>query len=70
MMRTPVRSSTLVSVGYDEAKQVLEIEFRRNSVYQYSGVPRPIYKQLMAASSKGSYFDRRIRNQFKTMRIS
>ncbi|MGL3104427.1 KTSC domain-containing protein [Bradyrhizobium sp. BR 1432] len=69
-MRTPVRSATLVSVGYDETKQLLEIEFQKNSVYQYSGVPKSVYKQLMAASSKGRFFDRRIRNQFKTLRIS
>ncbi|WP_208738575.1 KTSC domain-containing protein [Bradyrhizobium vignae] len=35
MMRTPVRSSTLVSVGYDEAQQLLESELRNNPVYQY-----------------------------------
>ncbi|WP_456843610.1 KTSC domain-containing protein [Bradyrhizobium sp. USDA 4510] len=70
MMRTPVRSSTLVSAGYDESNQLLEIEFQTNSVYQYFGMPKPIYKQLMAASSKGSFFDRHIRNQFKTLRIS
>ncbi|MGY2843687.1 hypothetical protein ACVIWU_006436 [Bradyrhizobium sp. USDA 4509] len=69
-MRTPVRSSTLVSAGYDESNQLLEIEFQTNSVYQYFGMPKPIYKQLMAASSKGSFFDRHIRNQFKTLRIS
>ncbi|WP_244552850.1 KTSC domain-containing protein [Bradyrhizobium sp. Ghvi] len=69
-MRTPVRSATLVSVGYDEVKQLLEIEFRKSSVYQYSGVPKSVYKQLMAASSKGRFFDQRIRNQFKTLRLS
>ncbi|WP_245315758.1 KTSC domain-containing protein [Bradyrhizobium yuanmingense] len=69
-MRTPVRSATLVSVGYDEVKQLLEIEFRKSSVYQYSGVPKSVYRQLMAASSKGRFFDQRIRSQFKTLRLS
>ncbi|WP_354266695.1 KTSC domain-containing protein [Bradyrhizobium sp. I1.7.5] len=69
-MRTPVRSSTLVSVGYDETKQLLEIEFRKNSVYQYSGVPKAVYEQLMAAASKGKVFDQRVRDKFRTSRIS
>src|SRR5262245_35455604 len=68
--RAPVRSSTLVSVGYDDHKQVLEIEFRQNAVYQYLGVPKPLYEQLMSAASKGSFFDRRIRDRFRTLKLS
>jgi KTSC domain-containing protein len=60
----------LVSVGYDDQKQVLEIEFRQNAVYQYLGVPEALHKQLMAASSKGRFFDQKIRNKFKTLKVS
>jgi hypothetical protein len=70
MIRTPVRSSTLVSVGYDSEKQVLEIEFRRNAVYQYLAVPPGVHSQLMAAPSKGSFFDQRIREKFRTLKVS
>jgi hypothetical protein len=70
MMRIPVKSSTLVSVGYDGQQQVLEIEFKRMSVYQYIGVPRVLHEQLMVASSKGRFFDQKIREKFKTLKVS
>jgi KTSC domain len=61
MIRTPVLSSNLASVGYDPATQTLEIEFLHGDVYQYSDVPSLVYDGLMAADSHGSYFDRHIK---------
>jgi len=69
MNRTPVSSSNLVSVGYDEPSAVLEVEFHSGSVYQYFQVPRFEFDSLMAASSHGSYFSKRIRNSFRYNRI-
>jgi hypothetical protein len=39
MLRTPVSSSALRSVGYDPQTQTLEIEFNSAEVYQYFNVP-------------------------------
>ena len=50
-------STNLVSVGYDDATSMLEAEFQKSGVYQYYGVPREVYDQLMAAPSKGAYFN-------------
>ena len=72
MERTPVDSSNVANVGYDEQAQVLEIEFGSNatrwpkksfhySVYQYSEIPKWIYEELMAAPSKGKYLDRHVK---------
>jgi hypothetical protein len=61
MNRTPVSSSNLASVGYDSNSQVLEIEFLHGGIYQYSGVPSPIFSGLMTASSHGSYFDQHVK---------
>ena len=60
--RTPVRSSALQSVGYDEDSQTLEIEFTNGAVYQYFDVPTEVYRGLMAAESHGGYFNQRLRN--------
>jgi hypothetical protein len=38
MQRTRVSSSSIVSIGYDASSQVLEVQFRSGSVYQYSDV--------------------------------
>lgn len=61
MNRIPVSSSNLRSVGYDEQTHTLEVQFTHGGIYQYSGVPASIYRNLMSAGSKGSFFDRYIR---------
>jgi hypothetical protein len=61
MERTPVESSNLVSVGYDEQARVLEIEFGGQSVYQYFDVPKWLYEELMAAPSLGEYLDKHVK---------
>ncbi len=71
MQREPVTSSNLRSVGYDPASQTLEVEFLKSgAVYQYSGVPEDIYRELMAAESHGRYFFYHIRNAYAYRRIS
>lgn len=65
--RTPVASSSLRSVGYDE--ETLEIEFESGGIYQYSDVPREIYEGLLGARSHGSYFHENVRGQYDYHRI-
>jgi len=65
MNRTPVSSSNLSSVGYDEEDRVLEIEFNSGGVYQYYDVPPRIHRDLMNASSHGSYFHREIKENYR-----
>ena len=69
MIREPVTSSNLSSVGYDSDLQVLEIEFNSGSVYQYSGVPTHIHSGLMSAPSHGSYFHEHIKDRFPFVRV-
>ena len=67
--RQSVRSSNLVSVGYNENTRTLEVEFRGDSVYRYSNVPSGVYEGLMHADSKGSYFHEHIRNLYDYDRV-
>ena len=60
--RTSVSSTAMRSVGYDEAQQVLTIEFPDGSVYEYQGVPAETHSGLMRAKSHGRYFQQHIRN--------
>jgi hypothetical protein len=63
--RRPVESSLIRSVGYDLASSVLEVEFVEGGrVYEYYDVPLSIYSDLMAAESKGSYFNDYIRDMY------
>lgn len=70
MLRNPVSSSNLRSVGYDEQNYVLEIEFNSSSIYQYFQVPFQIYADLINAPSHGSYFAAHIKNSYSYRRIA
>jgi hypothetical protein len=60
MNRQPVESSMIRSVGYDAASETLEVEFNSGKVYQYFEVPAEIHRELMEASSVGSYMQAEI----------
>ena len=51
----PVESSMIQAVGYDRKTHVLEVVFTSGQTYCYEGVPSKVYKELMAAASKGQY---------------
>lgn len=69
MVRTPVSSSTICTIGYDPDSTVLEIEFNSGAVYQYSGVPKGEYDGLMAAASHGTYFNANIKNVYPCVKL-
>lgn len=66
MFRQSVNSSAIASVGYDAASLILEIEFHETGVYSFYGVPPHIFSGLMNASSKGSYYNDYIRDQYSS----
>lgn len=61
MERQSVSSSDVLSVGYEEENQILEVEFVKGGIYQYHGVSIDIYEGLMNAGSKGTYLHQNIK---------
>jgi hypothetical protein len=62
---TKVESSLLKQVGYDAATQVLTVTFvDQEGTYEYQKVPESLYKELMAADSKGAFFAKNIKGKF------
>lgn len=72
LLRTPVVSSNLVSLGYranedDDPTTAmrgcgrLEVEFANGSVYRYEDVPAALFLGLLEAPSIGAYFHRAIK---------
>ncbi len=55
MKLTSVESSMIHAIGYDSKTRVLEVVFNSGQTYCYEGVPPKIYKELLAAESKGRY---------------
>ena len=64
MTRVPVISTNLLSVGWQD--NVLEIEFKRKHgvVYQYLGVNKRVYEDLLRAPSVGLYFEQCVRGRY------
>ena len=52
---TIVESSMIHAVGYDAKTRVLEVVFNSGRTYCYEDVPPRVYKELLAAESKGRY---------------
>jgi len=68
MEREPVSSSTILSVGYDQSSETLEIEFK-NGIYQYYNVPSAVHQQFMESSSKGQFLHFNIKNAYPCSRV-
>lgn len=58
-------SSLIASVRYSEEAS-LDIEFHSGATYRYFAVPRSVFESLLAADSKGAFFNRNIRNRFRS----
>jgi hypothetical protein len=69
MERTPVTSSNISAIGYDEDSQTLEVEFTDGSVYQYAGVPVGEFEGFMNADSKGKYLHASIKNRYSYVKL-
>ena len=70
MRVTAVESATLVTVSYDDARELLQLEFCSRGVYQYFQVPATVHQSLLDAPSKGRYFNQVIRGRFPYRLIS
>jgi hypothetical protein len=67
--RTPVKSSNLKSVGYDEKTSTLEVEFATGTVFQYADVPKKVFGAMMTADSVGSFFANNVRQAYPGMKV-
>lgn len=70
MVRQPVSSSNLISVGYDAESGTLEIEFKGGRVYQYFSVPESVYLALVGAGSVGGYFHAHVKDAYRYAQVS
>ncbi|MEA3191574.1 MAG: hypothetical protein QOD77_2156 [Thermoplasmata archaeon] len=69
MARVVLDSESLRWVDYDVPSQTLKVEFRHGGEYHYLGVPRAVYRKLMGAESRGAFFTRNVRNNYRTLRV-
>lgn len=65
-----VKSSNIVSIGYNPHSQVLYIKFQDNLVYMYFNVPNSIFNDFINAPSYGKYGHRNIYYSFEYRRCT
>lgn len=56
MNRYPVNTTNILSIGYDEVNEVLEMEFKLKIIYHYLNVPITEYIALMKAQNPEEYY--------------
>lgn len=64
-----IESSVLDAVDYNAHTKTLEVEFHTGPKYRYFDVPPAVYKNLMAAKSKGHFFFYNIRQSYRSERV-
>jgi len=69
MERVNVKSSTIKTIGYDSSILTMEVEFKNGCVYRYTDVPTGLADSLMGSESKGRFFHKEIRNNYKSSKI-
>jgi len=65
---TALDSSLLAAAAYS-TDETLELQFRSGAVYRYFAVPPAVFQNLIVATSKGTHFNRNIRNNFRYQRV-
>jgi hypothetical protein len=69
MKRTPVDSTSVMSVGYEPASRILEVEFHGGRVYRYFDVPPRRYRGLLDAESAGRFLNTEIKGVYSYIQI-
>lgn len=67
---TPVESSNIKAVGYDEPSKTMHIQFKSGGHYRYSDVPADAVAQFMAAESKGVHFSKQFAGKYKHEKLA
>jgi len=67
MQRTQVDSSNVRSIGWED--DTLEVEFNNGGLYQYIGVPKSLFDEMLASNSKGQFLNSKIKTDFDFVKI-
>lgn len=66
----PVKSSNIVSIGYDPLARTMRVKFKGDQPpYQFDNVDPETHANLMAAQSVGSHFHDKIKGRFPARKL-
>lgn len=64
-----VISSEIEWIGYEDKRNMLQVEFLSGSIYQYDQVPKPVFESFLSAPSHGRFFENQIKGRYQTRRV-
>lgn len=64
-----VLSREIEWIGYEQKRQMLQVEFIVGGIYQYDNVPEFIYKTFLNAPSYTRFFESHIKDKFAYRRV-
>ena len=64
-----VDSSMLGNISYDDTTQKMSITFKHGSRYDYFDVEKAIYAGLRDATSKGKFFHRHVKQNYRCKQV-
>ncbi len=69
MVNQMVLSTEIEWIGYEEKKNMLQVEFIAGGVYQYDGVPEEVYLDFLNSPSHGQFFETNIKGRYSYRRV-
>ena len=64
-----IDSETIAQVEYEAASRTLFVQFTSGEWYAYLDVPPPVFDTLLAAESKGGFFQAKVRDRYAFVRL-
>ena len=63
---TPVKSSNIEAIGYDNATGTLKVKFKGGGLYHYENVSATQFEAFLNAESHGKHFHANFKSKRKT----
>jgi len=62
-------SSVVAAIRYNPKTSTLRIIYVSGDVYDYKDVPEKVYEEMKAATSKGTYLNKKIKTRFEFEKV-
>jgi hypothetical protein len=69
MINQMVLSTVIEWIGYEEKKNMLQVEFLSGDIYQYERVEKSVFQDFLNASSHGRFFEDHIKSRYYSRKI-
>jgi hypothetical protein len=63
------KSKNISQYGYREQDETLVIQFNHGNRYEYPGVPREVFDQMVESDSAGKFFAAKVKNDYPANRV-